>query len=109
MTSLYEPYATEARPYSLVAACISFGLLCYQRAPATGWMCFLGISLALGEALHYYAIFSIVPFCAAEGAFLLRPRQFRLKVWLAFICRFLPLRVFLPLLTQFKPNYVPRP
>ncbi len=109
MTSIYEPYATEARPYSLVAACISFGLLCYQRAPATRWMCFLGISLALAEALHYYAIFSIVPFCAAEGAFLLRTRQFRLKVWLALICGFLPLVVFWPLLTQFKAYYGAHP
>src|SRR5260370_40103719 len=72
-------------------------------------MCFLGISLALGEALHYYAIFSIVPFCAAEGAFLLRTRQFRLKVWLALICGFLPLVVFWPLLTQFKAYYGAHP
>jgi len=68
MTTLYDPYATEARPYSLMAACIAFGLVCYQRAPATRWMCLLGISVALAEALHYYAIFSIAPFCAAYDA-----------------------------------------
>jgi len=102
MTTLYEPYATEARPYSLVAACIAFGLVCYQRAPATRWMLLLGISLALAEALHYYAIFSIAPFCAAEGAILLKTKQFRWKVWLALACSFLPLAVFWPLLMQFK-------
>jgi hypothetical protein len=105
MTTLYEPYATEARPYSMVAACIAFALVCYQRAPATRWMCLLGISLALSEGLHYYAIFSIVPFCAAEGAFLLRTRQFRLKVWIALLCSFLPLAFFWLLLNQYKAYY----
>jgi mannosyltransferase len=105
MTTLYEPYATEARPYSMVAACIAFALVCYQRAPATRWMCLLGISLALSEGLHYYAIFSIVPFCAADVAFLLRTRQFRLKVWIALLCSFLPLAFFWPLLNQYKAYY----
>jgi hypothetical protein len=105
MTTLYEPYATEARGYSLVAACIAFGLVCYQRAPATRWMLLLGISLALAEALHYYAILSIAPFWAAEGALLLKTKQFRWKVWLALACSFLPLAVFWPLLMQFKANY----
>jgi Dolichyl-phosphate-mannose-protein mannosyltransferase len=109
MTTLFEPYATEARPYSLVAACISFGLVCYQRAPATRWMCLLGISLVLAEALHYFAIFSVVPFCAAEGFFLLRVRQFRWKVWLALLCGFLPLAVFWPLLVQLKSYYGAHP
>lgn len=109
MTSLFEPYATEARPYSLVAACISFGVLCYQRAPATRWVCLLAISLALAEALHYYAIFAIAPFCAAEGTFLLRTRRFRLKVWLALTCGFLPLAIFWPLLAQFKAYYGAHP
>jgi hypothetical protein len=105
MTALFEPYATEARPYSLVAACIAFGLVCYQRAPAGRWMLLLGISLALAEALHYYAIFSIAPFCAAEGVFLLKTKEFRWKVWLALACSFLPLAVFWPLLMQFKANF----
>jgi hypothetical protein len=109
MTTLYEPYATEARPYSLVAACIAFGLVCYQRAPATRWMCLLGMSLALAEALHYFAIFSIVPFCAAEGYFVVRARQFRWKVWLALLCGFLPLAVFWPLLAQLRTYYGAHP
>jgi Dolichyl-phosphate-mannose-protein mannosyltransferase len=109
MTSLFEPYAAEARPYSMVAACISFGLLCYQRAPATRWVCLLAISLALAESLHYYAIFAITPFCAAEGTFLLRTRQFRWKVWLSLIFGFLPLAVFWPLLTQLKAYYGAHP
>jgi hypothetical protein len=93
----------------MVAACISFGLLCYQRAPATRWVSLLAISLALAEALHYYAIFAIAPFCVAEGAFLLRARQFRLKVWLALLCGFLPLAFFWPLLAQFKAYYGAHP
>lgn len=109
ITTLYEPYATEARPYSLVAACIAFGLVCYQRAPAIGWICLMGLSLALAECLHYYAVLSIVPFFAAEGTLLLRTRQFRWMVWLALGCSFVPLAVFWPLLAHFKAYYGAHP
>lgn len=105
ITTLYEPYATEARPYSLVMACIAFALVCYQRAPAARWVFLLAMSLALAESLHYYSIFSALPFGCAEGAYFLRTKQFRWSVWLAFLCALVPLVAFWPLLAQFKAHY----
>ena len=57
ITVALHPYAIEARPYSLLVACIALALLCYQRAPETGWMILMGFSFAAAEALHYYADF----------------------------------------------------
>ena len=34
-TSLFSWYAVEARPYSMVVACIAVALVAYQRAPST--------------------------------------------------------------------------
>jgi hypothetical protein len=105
LSALYQPYATEARPYGLEVACIALALVCYQRAPALGWVFLLGCNLFLAETLHYYAIFAVVPFAAAEAAFLLRNRNMRWTVWIALACSFLPLAVFWPLLSNFRAYY----
>ena len=112
-TILYDRYAIEARPYSLVVACIAIALICYQQAPETRWMIFMGLSLALATAFHYYAVFALVPFVAAEGAQFLKLRRFRWNVWLAIACGFLPLAIFWPLLASlrryFGPHFWGRP
>ena len=38
MTPLFTYYAAEARPYTLLTACVAFALVCYQRAPASLWV-----------------------------------------------------------------------
>jgi 4-amino-4-deoxy-L-arabinose transferase-like glycosyltransferase len=101
-TILFERYAVEARPYSMVVACIAFALVCYQRLPSLFWTAMLGISLALAQALHYYAVFAFVPFGLAEAVVFLRTRRFRWRVWLALACGFIPLVLFWPLLAYFK-------
>lgn len=101
-TILFQRYAVEARPYSLLVACIAFALVCYQRLPSLFWTAMLGISLALAQALHYYAVFAMAPFGLAEAVVLLRARQFRWRVWLALACGFVPLVFFWPLLAHFK-------
>ena len=67
LTPLYNPYAVEARPYSMVAACIAAALFCYQRTPRPLWAIYCFI-LARAEALHFYALFAFVPFAMAEAA-----------------------------------------
>ncbi|MGC2330294.1 MAG: glycosyltransferase family 39 protein [Candidatus Acidiferrales bacterium] len=105
VTALYSPYAIEARPYSLLVACIAIALLCYQRAPETGWMILMGLSFAAAEALHYYAVFALVPFGLAEIALSLKERRLRPGAWLALACGLLPLAVFWPLLLGQKRIY----
>jgi 4-amino-4-deoxy-L-arabinose transferase-like glycosyltransferase len=104
-TILFQRYAVEARPYSMLMACIAFALVCYQRLPSRFWTAMLGISLVLAQALHYYAVFAIVPFGLAEAVVLLRTRQFRWGVWLALACGAIPLVFFWPLLANFKAYY----
>jgi 4-amino-4-deoxy-L-arabinose transferase-like glycosyltransferase len=91
MTILFHWYATEARPYSLVVACVSIVLICYQRAPAPGWMLLMGLVFAVSQTLSYYAVFALAPFGLAEFALFLTAHQFRLRVWMALACGITPL------------------
>ncbi len=104
-TVLYFTYPVEARPYSMVVACIAFALVCYQRAPAILWMFLMGFSLALALTLHYYAVYALVPFGAAELALLLTSKRLRVGVWLALICSIVPLIAFWPLVTALRDYY----
>jgi hypothetical protein len=105
VTLLYDPYAVEARPYALVVGCLSIALLCYDRAPEVKWMLLMGLSLALAEDLHYYAVLALAPFILAEMALTLRTRRPRWAVWLAVCCGVIPVAVFWPLLARLKAYY----
>ena len=105
ITVAYTTYAVEARPYGLLVACIALALLCYQRAPEPRWLVLMGFSLASAGALHYYAVFALVPFGLAEIALYLNTRRLRPSVWLALACGLMPLAVFWPLLSALKKYY----
>jgi 4-amino-4-deoxy-L-arabinose transferase-like glycosyltransferase len=107
LTSLFSNYAINARGYSMVIACIALGLVSYQRIPSTFWSVMLAISLALAEALHYYAIFSMLPFAMAEAFYFLRRRKFRWQVWLALGFGAVPLALCWHLLVNFRSYYGP--
>jgi hypothetical protein len=106
MSVLYDIYAVEARPYALVLACVAIAIVAYQRAESSRWwVLILGISLFTAEALHYYAVFALVPFGLAEIARFTSKRQPRPLVWLAIICSLIPLGIFWPLLWGYKSYY----
>jgi Dolichyl-phosphate-mannose-protein mannosyltransferase len=102
ITPLFTLYAAEARPYSLVTACIALAFVCYQRAPATSWVVGLFSSLFLASSLHYYAVLAVVPFMLAELTFACLERQVRYSVWAALILGTAPLAIYWPLLIQMK-------
>jgi len=104
-TIVFQKYAVEARPYSMVLACIAFAAVCYQRLPSRFWTAMLGISLALGQTFHHYVVFAIVPFGLAEAVVLLRTRQFRWRVWAALAFGAAPLLISWPLLMQLKARF----
>jgi len=105
VTILYDDFAVDSRPYSLVVACIAFALVCYQHAPAVRWMILMGFSLALAQSFHYYAAFSFLPFFAAEAVLLLAERRLRWPVWLALGGGLLPIIPFWPLLWPSRAIY----
>ncbi len=102
---LFDTYAMEARPYALLMACTSFALVCYQRAPAVRWTILLGLTLALAEAIHYFAVIIFVPFFVAEAVFFIKTHRLRLAVWLALFCGFIPLACFWTLFSRFRALY----
>jgi mannosyltransferase len=105
LTPLYRPYAIEARPYSMVVACIAIALFCYQRAPRWPWMLLMAISYATAESLHFYALFGFVPFAVSEAALFFRMRQLRLSVWFALGLGLVPLALSWPQLQSLKEFY----
>jgi len=104
-TILFNWYAVEARPYSLVVACIAFALVAYQRAPSPAWMFAMGLALAASASFSYYAVLSLAPFGLAELQFLIVRRQIRWGVWMALVCGVIPLALFWPLLAYFRHYY----
>jgi len=105
MSEVFQHYPAEARPYSMVVACIAFALVCYQRVPSPLWTVLLGVSLAFAQSLHYLAVLAMIPFGVAEAVFLLKTKKFRWQVWLALAAGELPLLVFWPLLMTNKAYY----
>jgi hypothetical protein len=102
LTSLYMPYAIEARPYSLVAACIAVALVAYQRASQLRWAALLAFALAMAECLHYYSVFALIPFAAAEAALSWQMLKIRWSIWTALAIGALPLAVFWPILAHIR-------
>ena len=94
-TDLFRYYAVEARPYSLVVACIAFALVCYQRVPRKIWTLLFAVALVLAQSLHYYAIFAMVPFGMAELVYSLYTKKIRWGVWAAFAVGCVPLAILL--------------
>jgi hypothetical protein len=105
LTCLFSLFTSNARPYSLLIACITFALVCYQRAASPVWTALLGISLALAESFHYYAIFAMIPFGLAETVVFCRTSRFRWSVWIALAFGPLPLIFCWPLLSHLKAYY----
>ncbi len=105
LTSLFHIYAVDGRAYGMVIACIAFALVCYQRVPSPFWTIMLGVSLILAEFLHYYAVFSMLPFWVAESVYILRGRRFRWQVWAALALGPVPLLFFWPLLSSLRTLY----
>jgi hypothetical protein len=64
------PYSTEGRCYGLILGCAAGALLCWQYAVDGRHRALaiplLGLCLALLPALHYYAVFFLVPLFLAE-------------------------------------------
>jgi hypothetical protein len=102
LTMLYDPYAFEARPYSLVAACVAVALVAYQRASSLRWASLMAIALAAAECLHYYSVFTLIPFVAAEIILSLQTSKIRWKTWIALIIGATPLAVFWPIVAHLK-------
>jgi hypothetical protein len=95
-------YAFEARAYGMVLGFTALALLLWQRANEEGprrWaLVAFAMALMAATAVHYYAVFVLFPFAAAEAWHWWRERRFRPAVWLAIGSGVLPILLALPLL-----------
>jgi Dolichyl-phosphate-mannose-protein mannosyltransferase len=105
LTLVYDLYAIEARPYALLVALIALALVCYQHAPDVRWMVLMGLSFALAQAVHYYAVFAVFPFVVAELTLSVKESKIRIAVWLGLACTLISLALFFPLLWRQKLYY----
>jgi hypothetical protein len=90
------PCAIDARAYSLAVACISVALVAYQRAAALRWVAAMALALGLAVSFHYYSVFAIVPFAAAEAIHSRQISRVRWPLWIGFAVGFSPLVIFWP-------------
>jgi hypothetical protein len=104
-TTAFQRYSTEARAYSLLLAFIALAVVCYDRLPSRIWTIGLGLGLLLAEAVHYYAIFSVLPFIFAELSHSWLIRGIRWKVWAAIACPLLSLAVTWRFLAAIRSAY----
>ncbi len=105
LTPLNSIYATEARPYALMSACIALALVAWQRADRTIGLFSLALLLAAAECFHYYAVFAMIPFGIAEAFRYWRIRKLRLGVWAALCCGVIPLMVYWPIVARMRQLY----
>jgi hypothetical protein len=101
-------YAYEARPYSLMIACISCAILAWQRIEDSWRYALLAaISLAAAASLHYYAILVWPAFIVAETSVWIFHRRFRVRAWASILAGALPLLLYLKLLLKLHQALAP--
>lgn len=104
-SQLYHGYSVEARPYALMTLGVALAALAWQRADSWRWTIVMIASLIGAVAVHYYAVFVLMPFGAAEAARCVRTRQIRWGVWLALMGGGLTLLLMWPLLSALRSYY----
>ena len=108
-TTFLLEYSYEARPYTLLTACVALSLLFWRRACGgpRRYSGLLGLSLvvALAMASHYYAIFSLFAVGAGELARTWRRRKLDILVWAALSSGAGTVLFYLPLITKAREVY----
>jgi hypothetical protein len=99
-------YAYEARPYSLLVACVALAIVAWQRIDDSRlYPLLLAIALAAAVSLHYYAIFVWPVFVSAEMSFWIFHRRFRIGAWASFLAGALPFFLIVGLLLRLRQCY----
>jgi hypothetical protein len=67
LTPLFPVFAVEARPYSMVLACLAWAMVTWQHIDRPWRAPMLALLLGSAAALHYYAVLGVVPFCPGRS------------------------------------------
>jgi hypothetical protein len=99
-------YAYEARPYSLMVACIALAVVAWQRVDDFwGYVPAFAFALGISISIHYYAIFAWPAFMLGEIGVSVSRRCFRVRVWLSLFVGALPLLLYSGLLADLRSYY----
>jgi 4-amino-4-deoxy-L-arabinose transferase-like glycosyltransferase len=102
---LWDTFALEGRPYTMITACGALSICLWRKAERPIPAALLALILAGASCLHYFGVLLAVPIGLTEAVRFWRTRQFRMGVWLALICGPLPLLAWRPLLVSLKAIY----
>ncbi len=106
-------YATEARPYALVAGFLGATLLCWQHATEPNrkavWVLALALSVAGMMVSHLMALVYVAPFCLAETVRFYQRRRADLAVWAALLAPCVIPFIYARLVTRFEASVFPPP
>ena len=105
MSQLYHAYSIEARPYALMVLCITLAIAAWQRAERWPGALLLGATSMVAVLTHYYSVFGLAPFVAAEMTHTARCRRVRPRVWLALGIGAVALMVSWPFLSSLRSYY----
>jgi hypothetical protein len=105
LTVLYSTFSVEARAYAPMACALAITALAWQYASGKFGSVMLALSLVAAVSIHYYAIFALVPFAAAELTWTAFHRRLRPGVWLAFVAGGLSCIAYWPLLNNLRQVY----
>ena len=105
LTVLYSTFSIEARPYALMACALAFAAVAWQRAAAPLWSFVLALTLIASVSIHYYAVFALLPFAAAELTWSVVNKHYRPRVWLALTAGGLSFVAYWPLLRGLRDTY----
>ena len=102
-------YSYEARPYTLMTACVALSFLFWRRACSgrrrRGGLLGLSLTAALAIASHYYAVFALFAVGAGELARTWRRRKFDIPVWAALASGAATMLFYLPLIEGAREVY----
>jgi hypothetical protein len=105
MSQLYHGYAVEARPYALMVLCITLAIAAWQRAAKWPGALVLGATSLVAVLTHYYSVFALAAFVAAEITHTGRRHRVRPRVWLALGVGAFALMVSWPFLSSLRSYY----
>ena len=105
LTPLFSFFAIEARPYSVLVACLAWAMVTWQNVGRPWRPVGFALLLMAAVSIHFYALVAIVPFGVAELAWSLQARKVRLRVWAALATAIVPLAVFWPQVASMRQGF----
>ncbi len=104
MTTSLGPFAYEGRPYAVMIAALMGAIWAWEETAKKRWWAWILLCcLVLAMSMHYYAVFALPAFFAAEAMVMFQsPSHFRIWNWVAISGSLATLLIWMPYLAALK-------